>query len=66
MARKSLHKILVHFSVTQKQKAISKTQLFPNMGSEILCQFLLENNEGILERQFGQKCFSYFESETKC
>ena len=29
------------------------------MGSEILCQFLLENNEGILERQFGQKYFSY-------
>ena len=29
------------------------------MGSEILCQFLLGNNEGILERQFGQKCFSY-------
>ena len=29
------------------------------MGSEILCQFLLGNNEGILERRFGQKCFSY-------
>ena len=27
------------------------------MGSEILCQFLLGNNEGILERQFGYKMF---------
>ena len=27
------------------------------MGLEILCQFLLGNNEGILERQFEQKCF---------
>ena len=26
------------------------------MASEILCQFLLGNNEGSLERQFGQKC----------
>ena len=29
------------------------------MGSEILCHFLLWNNEGMFERQFGQKCFSY-------
>ncbi len=36
-----------------KSKAISKTQhfsLFPNMGSEILCRFLFESNEGIFER----------------
>ncbi len=36
-----------------ESKVISKTQnfsLFPNMGSEILCRFLFESNEGIFER----------------
>ena len=46
-------------SESQKQLVRLKNfSLFPNMGSEILCQFLLGNNEGILERQFRQKCFS--------
>ena len=41
------------FFSSWESKAISNTQnfsLFPNMGWEILCQFLLWNNEGIFER----------------
>ena len=49
-------------TASESQKQLVRLRIFHsflNMDSEILCQFLLGNNEGILERQFGQKSFSY-------
>ena len=48
-------------TTSESQKQLVTFRIFRSFRIWVqkFCQFLLGNNEGILERQFRQKCFSY-------